>query len=77
MDELLAGKGSLLSKTAQAENLLRELLEDESVATEMILQKAQELGISEWTANIAKKNLNIRAEKIGDRWFWKLPESRV
>jgi len=77
VDELLAGKGSLLSKTGQAENLLRKLLQDEPVATEVILQKAQELGISERTVNIAKKSLNIRAEKMGGRWFWKFPESRV
>lgn len=74
VDELLAGKGSLLSKTAQAENLLRELLQDEPVATEVILQKAQELGISERTVKIAKQNLSITSIRIGDKWFAKMPD---
>lgn len=74
VDELLAGKGSLLSKTAQAENLLRELLQDEPVATEVILQKAQELGISERTVKIAKQNLGVESVKMGNKWFSTLPE---
>lgn len=74
VDELLAGKGSLLSKTTQAENLLWELLQDEPVATEIILQKAQELGISERTVKIAKQNLGVSSVKIGGKWFAKMPE---
>lgn len=74
VDELLAGKGSLLSKTTQAENLLWELLQDEPAATEIILQKAQELGISERTVKIAKQNLGVSSVKIGGKWFAKMPE---
>jgi len=77
VEELLAGKGSLLSKTVQAENLLRGLLQDEPVATEVILQKAQELGISERTVKIAKQNLCVTSIRIGDKWFAKMPDENL
>lgn len=77
VDELLAGKGSLQSKTTQAENLLLELLQDEPVPTETILQKAQELSISERTVKIAKQNLGVTSVKIGGKWFAKMPEDNA
>ncbi|MDD3833501.1 MAG: AAA family ATPase, partial [Oscillospiraceae bacterium] len=39
VDELLSGRGSLVSKTTQAENLLKELLADGDIASEEITER--------------------------------------
>lgn len=56
----------------QMENEL-ELLLTEPVSAEDVQKRAGELGVSRRTLMIAKKNLGVLSEKIGDRWFWKLP----
>lgn len=73
MDELLSGKGSVLSKTAQAEELLRESLSSGPVSSMDLEQRASELGISERTLRIAKQNLGVFSCKIGKGWYSKLP----
>lgn len=72
-DELLSGKGSVLSKTAQAEELLRESLSSGPVSSMDLEQRASELGISERTLRIAKQNLGVFSCKIGKGWYSKLP----
>lgn len=69
VDELLSGSGSAQTKTMQMENELKELLKDGAVATEEILERASQLGISERTVKIAKQNLGIASVKIGNKWF--------
>lgn len=73
VDELLSGTGSSVTKTMQMEDELRMLLR-ESVSAEEVQKRAEELNVSRRTLMIAKKNLGVLSEKIGDRWFWKLPE---
>lgn len=76
VDELLCGSGSHGTKTTQMEDALREMLSD-SVAAEEIQKRADEMGVSLRTLMIAKKNLGVISEKQCDRWFWRLPESRM
>lgn len=69
VDELLAGRASLMSKTTQAENLLTELLTNREAASDEILSQATAIGISERTLKNAKQNLGVKSRKVGDRWF--------
>lgn len=76
VDELLSGSGSAVTKTMQMEDALREML-SAPVAAEEIQKSADGMGVSLRTLMIAKKNLGVISEKQGDRWFWRLPESRM
>lgn len=71
VDELLSGGGGVKTKTIQMEEELRLLLQG-PVAAEEVQARAEEMGVSLRTLMIAKKNLGVLSEKIGDRWFWKL-----
>ncbi len=73
VDELLSGTGSAVTKTMQMEDELRRLLR-EAVSAEEVQKRAGDLNVSRRTLMIAKKNLGVLSETIGDRWFWKLPE---
>lgn len=73
VEELLSGRGSLVSKTTQAENLLKELLSDGDVASEEITEQAKELEISNRTVKIAKQNLGVKSFRKGDKWYSSLP----
>lgn len=75
-DELLSGRGSVLSKTAQAEELLRESLSSGPISSMHLEQRASELGISERTLRIAKQNLGVFSCKMGKGWYSKLPEQK-
>ncbi len=75
VDDLLNGRASMVSKTTQAETLIKELLADgEPVASEDVSLFAKDLEISHRTLMTAKKNLNIRSVKVQGKWYWKLPE---
>ena len=41
---------------------------------EEVRNRAKELGVSERTLMIAKKNLGVVSEKRGSQWYWRLPE---
>jgi len=73
VDEVLAGNGSLLSKTAQAENLLRDLLSDGEMASEEITAQAKEMGISNRTLKIAKQNIGVKSIRKDNKWYSSLP----
>ena len=72
VDELLSGSGIFKSKTAQMECELKSFLA-EPMPAEDVQKRAKELSISARTLMIAKKNLGVVSEKIGDRWVWRLP----
>ncbi|MDD4495235.1 MAG: AAA family ATPase [Eubacteriales bacterium] len=76
VDDVLSGTGSVQTKTVQMENELRRML-IEPVLAEDVFRRAAELGISERTVKIAKKNLDIQSDRIGVHWYWRLPGSRV
>ena len=72
VDELISGNGTAKSKTMLMEEELENLL-TEPVSAEDVQKRATQLGISQRTLMIAKRNLGVLSEKIGDRWFWKMP----
>lgn len=74
-DELLCGI-SPETKTAAAEELIREMLSDGGqIPCDTIFTMAQARGISRRTVNEAKKNIpDIQTRKIGKQWFWQLPK---
>ena len=74
VDELLSGGGQVQTKTMQMEDELKRILNAGEISAEKILLRADELGISERTLKIAKKNLSIVSVKRGDQWYWKLPK---
>mgnify|MGYP000987230098 CR=1 FL=1 len=76
VDEVLSGAGSVQTKTMQMEGVLKEML-TLPVSVEEIFQRAKELGISERTVNIAKKNVGAQSVKLGNQWYWQLPDSRM
>ena len=73
VDELLCGNGSLLSKTAQAEKLLKDLLSEGEMLSEEITSQAKELDISNRTLKIAKQNIGVKSFRKGDKWSSSLP----
>ena len=74
-DELLCGFNAE-TKTAAAEDLIRELLSDgEKVPCETIFSMAASRGISQRTVNQAKKNIpEIVTTKPSKKWFWQIPK---
>lgn len=72
VDELLSGGGQVQTKTMQMEDELKKMLNAGEISAEAIRIRADELGISERTLKIAKKNLGIVSAKRGDQWYWKL-----
>ena len=73
MDDVLSGGGRFQTKTTQMEEALEQVL-TEPVPAEEVLNRAKELGVSERTLMIAKKNLGVVSEKRGSQWYWRLPE---
>ena len=69
VDEVLSGSCSTQTKTAQMESVLSEMLCGDPVASDEIINRAKEMGVSERTVKIAKQNLGVRSMKIGDKWF--------
>ena len=76
VDDVLSGAGSVQTKTAQMEDELRRMLA-EPVPADDVLRRAAELGISERTVNIAKKNVGVDSYKVGNRWYWRKSDSRM
>ena len=75
-EELLGGSTKQVqTKTMQAEETLRNLL-DKPAPAEEILRRITAAGISERTLMTAKKNLGILSEKRGGQWFWRLPSGQ-
>jgi len=76
VDDVLSGAGSVQTKTSLMEDELRRMLV-KPVPAEEVFRRAAELGISERTVKIAKKNLNVHTEKLGGQWLWWISDSRV
>jgi len=56
------------------ENELRELLKEPMMA-ERVFEHAKNLGISERTVKIAKKNIGVITTKVAGGWQWSLPQA--
>ena len=74
-EELLCGY-SAETKTAVAEELIRDMLDDgKEVMADEIFRMAEIKNISRRTVNEAKKKIpNIRTRKVGKGWAWSITE---
>ena len=73
VDEVLGGIAPKANKLEQAKQLLRELAETStSVQSSEIFDMAEDLNISKRTLENAKKELGIKARRIGNSWYWDL-----
>ena len=72
-DEVLGGIAPKVNKMEQAKKMLRELAETStSVQSSEIFDMAEDLNISKRTLENAKKELGIKARRIGNSWYWDL-----
>lgn len=75
-EDLLSGLSSQQeTKTIQAEEIIRTMLEDGAeIPGEEIVQAAARKQISRRTVNEAKKNIaGIVSRKVGTKWMWSIP----
>ena len=61
-------------KIHEAKEFLKEILVSGSVAQTKVAEEAESRGIKKKTLWNAKKELEIESVKIGNQWFWMLPE---
>lgn len=72
-DEVLGGIVPKANKQEMAKELLRDLSEqNEMMPSSEIFELANEENISKRTLENAKKELGIKAKRIGDTWYWVL-----
>lgn len=72
-DEVLGGTAPKANKLEQAKQLLRKLAEtNKTMQSSEIFELAEAEGISKRTLENAKKELNIKAKKINNSWYWEL-----
>ena len=70
-DEVLGGIAPKANKYEQAKRLLRELAEtSHMVSSTEVLELAKEKGISKRTLESAKQDLQIRAKRNNNTWYW-------
>lgn len=72
-DDLLSGDNRG-QKIHAAKEFLQEVLASGSVAQTEVAEEAESRGIKKKTLWNAKKELEIDSVKIGNQWFWMLPE---
>ena len=72
-DDLLSGDNRG-QKIHEAKEFLKEILVSGSVAQTKVAEDAESRGIKKKTLWNAKKELEIDSVKIGNQWFWMLPE---
>ena len=72
-DDLLSGDNRG-RKIHAAKEFLQEVLASGSVAQTKVAEEAESRGIKKKTLWNAKKELEIDSVKIGNQWFWMLPE---
>ena len=61
------------SQSDKAGDIIRALLQKEPMKSVEILEELRQAGISQATANRAKKDLGINAIRKNDGWYWSLP----
>ena len=72
-DDLLSGDNRG-QKIHAAKEFLKEILASGSVAQTKVAEEAESRRIKKKTLWNAKKELEIDSVKIGNQWFWMLPE---
>ena len=75
VDELLGGYCKT-NKIQQAKQLIKGLYgKNVLISSADMEQKAEAIGISKRTMDMAKKELNIKSKKQGSSWYWDLDKS--
>lgn len=70
-DEVLGGIAPKANKYEQAKRMLRELAETSNMfSSTEVLELAKEKGISKRTLESAKQDLQIRAKRNNNTWYW-------
>jgi predicted ATP-dependent serine protease len=62
-------------KQWKAALIIKEMLEKEPIESADIIKRMNELKISKRTAMKVKQILGIESRKIGQKWYWSLPET--
>lgn len=76
-DEVLGGVMPRANKQEKAKEILRKMAETRSlVPSSEIMEHAKEEGISKRTMENAKKELDIKAKKQNNVWYWNLDNYR-
>ncbi|SFG36034.1 AAA family ATPase [Oribacterium sp. WCC10] len=76
-DEVLGGVMTRANKQEKAKEILRKMAETRSlVPSSEIMEHAKEEGISKRTMENAKKELDIKASKQNNVWYWNLDNYR-
>lgn len=76
-DEVLGGVAPKANKLELAKQLLQKLAENDNIMqSNEIFDLAEEEGISKRTLENAKKELNIKAKKIKNLWYWELGKTQ-
>lgn len=70
-DEVLGGIRPRTNKLDQAKRMLRQLaVTNSAISSKEVFDLAEEEGISKRTLESAKKELQIKAKKINNTWYW-------
>lgn len=73
VDDLLSGS-SRGQKVNEAKEFLRDILKSGTMSQKEIAEEAENQGIKSKTLWNAKSELKIESYKVGNKWFWGLPE---
>ena len=72
--DMLAGRSAHVTKQQEAANTLRLWLAGGPVPAVDVQHKAKQLNIHFNTFKAAKKHLGIVSKRLGDVWWWELPQ---
>lgn len=77
-DEVLGGIRPRTNKLDQAKRMLRQLaVTNSAISSKEVFDLAEEEGISKRTLESAKKELQIKAKKINNTWYWILEHIKL
>ena len=71
VEELLSGEQKV-TKMESAKEFLSKILKEGSIPSSEIQEAAEAEGIKKRTLFAAKEQLDIKAKKIGGKWYWEL-----
>ncbi|MFI3170244.1 MAG: AAA family ATPase [Faecalibacterium sp.] len=75
VDDVLSGRGTVISKTERAEEFLREALADGDVLSDELFKRAKALDIAERTLKTAKQALGIKSVKRDGKWYYHMTQT--
>lgn len=73
-DQFLEDGGTSVSKLESAKQFLLDILADGAKSQKDIQSAAEGMDFGNRTLKTAKTDLGVKSVKVGEGWFWKLPE---